>query len=182
MLLAAAIGSAATATCLWELEKHDPLHRLTKGAGAARIFSTTAIPPYHIPDQPIEIGVSDLLSSYKEQVYDAAIKTRGKAFYIREAINGQSIAYTTDTAQSLYHKAISRVTTVDSNNQPTLEKDILAILDQTCTGDFGGQPKTLTDKTLTDGTPVIDYDLALSVLRHIVQHENQPDTTSQYRW
>ena len=169
MLLAASIGSAATATALWELDKRDPLYRLTRGAGSIISLPNRACPSYTIPSTPIPIKKEELCVSYKEQVYDAAIKARGTEYYIRETIDGQPIAYTTDAAQRLYHMAISHVTTVDSNNAPTPFKNIRTILENTFSPNFG---KGI--ETLSDGTPLIDYERSHCILQELAQNEKTP--------
>lgn len=142
MLLAAALGSAATATTLWELQKRDPLYQLTRSKDAREAISTQGLPrDYTVPSEPLRVTIADRLFNGKEEIYDAAIKARGEAHYIREFVNKEPVAYTTYAAQQLYHKALSRLI-------PAIP-DVKAVVNKTF--DLFGEER------LTDGTPVIDY-------------------------
>lgn len=176
MLLAAALGSAATATTLWELEKRDPLYQLTKGANARALLPNRACRPYTIPPQPIDVKPWETSLNYKEQIYDAAITARGQAFYLKERIDGQPIAYTTQAAQSLYHKAISRINTLDANGEPTPRKDITTILHHSMDESFGTR-----FQVLPDGTPVIDYNRALAILDTVVKNEQHEYNSKEFQ-
>ncbi len=157
MLLAAAIGSAATATTLWDMQRRDPLYQLTRSPHARESHDLYPTPEqYQVPKQPLPISVMDRMVNYYEEVNDAAITARGESFYIREIVEGQQIAYTTPKSQLNYHKALSALASVKKEGV-----SLQAVIDN-----------TLGDKnsTLSDGTPIVDYQTSLNLIERAIEY------------
>jgi len=167
MLLAAAIGSAATATTIWEMQRRD-----LRYSGASRYepicsriesirsdMPRTPLPafPHPLPDAPARIGPDDGAVRIEEELTDDAIKSVGDVYYKRDVIEGVRVAFTTNAARDLYYKALSNIV---ADGPLVAEKGRYVMDSLQESGVYG---------TLGDGTPVIDYRGAVRLIRYAME-------------
>ncbi|MEK6960741.1 MAG: hypothetical protein AABX47_06200 [Nanoarchaeota archaeon] len=157
MLLSAAIGSAATATAIWEMGKREDGRWRPARPEICHLFDKIEYhkvnsPLVHlpgiyteIPEEPQEITADDKRIYAEQEISDLAAKCGNETNYRFSYIEGVSIAFTTLDAQRRYMQAMSNIVT----DSPLIVEKKQKVADSI--------KQAGAYKTLPDGIPVIDY-------------------------
>lgn len=173
MLLSAAIGSAATATALWEMQRKEE-GRAPPGRQEVRYLIEkieeerieNPIPPRHglpygFPAGYGKIDKYDTLMNRSHELHDAMVKCASDAEHLILNVEGVEIAFTTSFAQDRYFKAIDNMI-ADGPAGSEKRQYLVDSIKQ-------AQPY----KTLSNGIPAIDYSGATRLARIAYDHHNR---------